>query len=79
MRRPLIATGLSVDGLDLAEEMHYLRADSAAEFVKQVRRLDDDLEVYARLQREGRAHVEGRFSWQFIGDELVRAVSAVSR
>lgn len=79
MRRPLIATGLSVDGLGLAEGMHYLRADSATEFVKQVRRLDDDVEVYERLQREGRAHVEGRFSWQCIGDELARAVTSASR
>lgn len=79
MRRPLIATGLSVDGLDLIEDMHYLKADSAAEFVKQVRRLDNDADVYTRLQRAGRAHVESRFSWQYIGDELARAVAAVSR
>ncbi|WP_310572427.1 glycosyltransferase [Gemmatimonas sp.] len=79
MRRPLIATGLSVDGLALESGRHYLRADTGEQFAGELRRLDDDNLLYARLQAEGRAHVEERFSWRFIGGELFQAIDAAAR
>src|ERR671914_544119 len=42
MSRPLISTDLGVEGLGLDEGVHYLRANTPAEFVSQVRRLEAD-------------------------------------
>jgi polysaccharide biosynthesis protein PslH len=75
MRRPLVATALSVDGLELKDDVHYLRANSAAEIAAQLRRLDTDATLYAQLQSEGRQHVERSFSWTYIGAQLERAIT----
>jgi polysaccharide biosynthesis protein PslH len=79
MRRPLVATALSVDGLELQENVHYLRADSATEIAVQLRRLDTDASLYARLQSEGRRHIEHSFSWTYIGTELERVIAEIAK
>lgn len=78
MRRPLVATALSVDGLELNDGVHYLRANSAAEIAAQVRRLDTDASLYLQLQSEGRQHVEHSFSWTYIGAQLERAIAEIA-
>lgn len=74
MRRPLVATGLSVDGLELVDGTHYVRAETGEQIAQQLRRLDTDSALYAHLQQNGRNHVEQRFSWRFIGEEIARAI-----
>jgi glycosyltransferase involved in cell wall biosynthesis len=73
MSRPLISTDLGVEGLDLEEGVHYLRANTTAEFVSQVRRLERDTELGARLAGAGRAFVQQRYAWPVIARALDEA------
>ncbi len=73
MAKPLVATGLAVEGLGLEEEVHYLRAETPAEYVRQIRRLEADVALRERLARAGRALVERRYAWEVIGGKLETA------
>ena len=73
MAKPLVATALAVEGLGLAEERHYLRAESPAEFVGQVSRLETDAALRRGLAEAGRRLVEQRFAWQVVGCALESA------
>jgi glycosyltransferase involved in cell wall biosynthesis len=70
MKKPIVATSVSVEGLDLHEEVHYLRAETPAEFVRQVRRLEREPELVYRLTQAGRELVEDRYTWNRIGERL---------
>lgn len=70
MAKPLVATALAVEGLELEEEVHYLRAEEPADYVRQIRRLEGDDALRTRLARAGRALVERRYAWDVIGREL---------
>jgi glycosyltransferase involved in cell wall biosynthesis len=73
MSRALVSTGLGVEGLDLVDGVHYLRAETSDEFVAQIRRLEQDATLRSRLASAGRALVEQNYSWSVIGDALDRA------
>ncbi len=73
MAKPLVATGLAVEGLDLVDGIHYLRAESPRDYLHQVRRLESDPELRRRLATEARRFVEQRYSWEVIGEDLARA------
>ncbi len=73
MSKPLVATGLSVEGLDLTEEVHYLRAENPLEFLEQIRRLDHNPQLARSLGNAGRQFVEGRYSWPQVGLALATA------
>ncbi|HKV70775.1 MAG TPA: glycosyltransferase, partial [Gemmatimonadales bacterium] len=73
MGKALVATKLSVEGLGLAAEMHYLEAETPLEFLRQVRRLEADPHLRHQLGRAGREFVERRYSWSVVGEELERA------
>jgi glycosyltransferase involved in cell wall biosynthesis len=73
MSRALVSTGLGVEGLDLVDGVHYLRAETSDEFVTQIRRLEQDSALRSRLASAGRALVERNYSWSVIGDALDRA------
>jgi glycosyltransferase involved in cell wall biosynthesis len=64
---PLVSTAIGVEGLAMVEDEHYLRAETPAEFVAQVRRLEGDPALRARLTAAGRRHVVEGFSWDKIG------------
>jgi glycosyltransferase involved in cell wall biosynthesis len=64
---PLVATAIAVEGLEMEPEVHYLRAESPAEFVAQVGRLERDPALRSRVVDAGRAHVVARFGWDTIG------------
>jgi glycosyltransferase involved in cell wall biosynthesis len=51
----------------MAPDEHYLRAESPAEFVAQVGRIERDPALRQRLVEAGRRHVMARFSWEKIG------------
>jgi glycosyltransferase involved in cell wall biosynthesis len=70
MEMPLVGTGLSVEGLDLTEEVHYVRAETAAEFVSQIRRLEGDPGLRRAIASAGRSFVRQRYSWPVIGEQL---------
>ena len=73
MGKPLVATGIAVEGLDLVEGVHYLRAETPTEFVAQIERLELAADVRAALGAAGRRFVVERFGWNVIGRQLDRA------
>jgi glycosyltransferase involved in cell wall biosynthesis len=78
MGRPMIATGLAVEGLGLKNDVHYLCAETGPEFVNQILRLRADSALRRRLASAGRAFVAQHFSWQTIGERLEAAYRAAS-
>jgi glycosyltransferase involved in cell wall biosynthesis len=76
MAKPIVATGLAVEGLDLREGAHYLRAETPAEFVKQIRRLESDASLAPTLSSAGRALIEERYAWPVVGLSLEAAYRA---
>jgi len=78
MEKPLIATGLAVEGLDLVEGEHYLRAEEAADFVEQIDRLEKDHALCNKLAFGGRKFVENRYSWEIIGKKMEEAYCKVA-
>jgi len=80
MAKPLVATGLAVEGLGLTDGEHFLRADAPDEFVAQVSRLERDPGLRHRLAVAGRRVVEERFAWSCVGGQLEAAYArALSR
>jgi len=73
MGKPLIATGFAVEGLDLKEGEHYIRAENASEFVAQIKRLENDNDLCQKLALSGRKFVENRYSWEIIGAKIEEA------
>jgi glycosyltransferase involved in cell wall biosynthesis len=70
MAKPVISTAIGVEGLELTEGEHYLRAETAAEFVAQIERLEREPALAAALGTAGRARVVERYDWSVIGRRL---------
>jgi glycosyltransferase involved in cell wall biosynthesis len=68
--RPVVATAKAVEGLDVVDGVHYLRAESAAEFVARLATLRDP-EVAAPLVAAARSLVEERYSARVAGSSFV--------
>lgn len=73
MGKPLVATGFAVEGLDLVEDQHYLRAENAAEFKAQIIRLENDSKLCLKFALAGRKFVTERYSWDIIGGTIEEA------
>lgn len=76
MAKPLIATAAAVEGLDVVPNEHYLPAESVQEFVTQIRRLEDDPSLAARIGEAGHRRIVERYDWSIIGPQLDEAYSA---
>lgn len=76
MAKPVVATAVAVEGLELEPERHYLPAETVADWVRQIGRLERDGELRERLAREGRRLAEERYSWPAIGEALGAAYRA---
>ena len=79
MGKPLVGSGLAVEGLDLVDGQHYLRAETPGQYVRQIERLDADPGLRERLARDGRRLVERRYSWDALGPQLDEAYDAAVR
>lgn len=77
--RPLVATRIGVEGIGLVDGVHYLEANDVSETVAQVRRVEADARLAARLAEAGRAFVLAHYSWDGIGERLVRVYGEVLR
>lgn len=73
MGKALVATKLSVEGLGLFPEVHYLEAETPLEFLRQIRRVENDPQLRHALGRTGRELVERRYAWTVVGEELDQA------
>jgi glycosyltransferase involved in cell wall biosynthesis len=70
---PIISTGLGMEGLEAEPERHFLRAESATEFVRSVQQLVHDAALRRRLTAEGRALVERCYDWSALAARLSAA------
>ena len=76
MARPLVGSDIGVEGLGLVDGEHFLRANTTDEYIAQIRRLEADPVLGARLGRAGRDFVERRYSWTGIAERLEAAYVA---
>jgi glycosyltransferase involved in cell wall biosynthesis len=70
MGKAIIATPLSLEGIDVRPEEEVLVADSVQGFVTQIGRLLSDKELSQRLGERGRKLVRDRYSWSSRGEVL---------
>ena len=64
MQKAVVATRVSLEGLDLREDEHVIAADEPGTFAAQVIRLIEDPSLAARLGRNGQAFVRAKYSWE---------------
>jgi glycosyltransferase involved in cell wall biosynthesis len=79
MERPVVATTIGVEGLEVVDEQHLLIADQPAAFACAVLRLLEDRVLAGRLAAEGRALVERRYRWDAIGAQWQRHLHDLAR
>lgn len=77
MKKATVATTLSVDGLDLADNREVLLADEPHEFSDKVLRLLTNRDMAHQLGANGLARVQGQYSWAAMGKALDAAMRSV--
>ena len=60
---PTVTTTMGAEGVELVSGRHLALADTPAEQVAAIDALLTDEATWTRLSREGRAHVEARYTW----------------
>jgi len=70
MGRPVVSTPLGVEGLDVTDGEHVLRAEDAEAFARCVLALLDDAALRTRLAGAARRLVEERFSWSRVARQF---------
>jgi polysaccharide biosynthesis protein PslH len=70
---PIVSTRLGMEGLEAEPEAHFLRADSAEEWVASLQRLLCDVALQQRLACNARALVEERYTWAALRDTVREA------
>jgi len=60
--KPVIATCIAVEGLELQDGVHYLNAENGEEFACALKRLDSEKDLAHRLGQAGREAIK-RFDW----------------
>jgi len=77
MQKAIVATSMSIDGLDLADNREVLLADTPQDFAEKVVRLLKDPKAAQQLGANGLARVQGQYSWTAMGKELETAIQSV--
>jgi glycosyltransferase involved in cell wall biosynthesis len=70
MGRPVISTSLGVEGLDVTDDEHFVRADNAAAFARGILCLMDDAALRLRLATAARHLMQERFSWATVAAQF---------
>ncbi len=73
MGLPLIATSFACSGLSLEREKHALLAETPDQFVHEIDRALSDVALRVNLATAGRELIERLYSWNVIGQDLIRA------
>lgn len=78
MEKATVATPISIDGLDVADDCEVQLAGDSQTFADKVIRLLADEEEVRRLGRNGLACVRRNYSWSAMGKALDEAIQSVS-
>jgi glycosyltransferase involved in cell wall biosynthesis len=70
MRKPVVASSVAVEGLEVTSDKHLVIADTPRDFARQVTRLLKERDLRESLASEGRRLVEERYDWSAIGSKL---------
>ncbi len=70
MGRPVISTSLGIEGLDVTDGEHFLRADNAEAFSHGILALLDDTALRKRIAGAARGLMEQRFSWKNVAAQF---------
>jgi glycosyltransferase involved in cell wall biosynthesis len=70
MGRPVVSTSLGIEGLDVTDGEHFLRADTALAFSEKILALLSDADMRARIAGAARLLMERRFSWQNVAAQF---------
>lgn len=70
MGRPVVATRVGIEGLDVEPDSHFLAADTAADFAAAMLRLLGSAAERHRLATAARARLEARFSWAHVARQF---------
>lgn len=70
MGRPVVATSVGIEGLDITPGEHFLAADSAEDFAAAILHLLAAPAARKRLAQAARARLEARFSWAHIARQF---------
>ena len=70
MGRPVVSTSLGIEGLDVTDGEHFLRADDAAAFSRGILSLLDDAASRQRIAAAARRLMEERFSWSKVAAQF---------
>jgi glycosyltransferase involved in cell wall biosynthesis len=79
MRRPVVATTLACEGLDVKHGETVLLADEPQNFADAVIRLFNDKSARIGFASRGRALVQARYDWAAIGAEMDATLQSVVR
>jgi glycosyltransferase involved in cell wall biosynthesis len=63
MGRPVVSTTLGIEGLDIIDREHFLRADDADEFASAILTLLDNAALRQQIAGAARRRMEEHFSW----------------
>ena len=77
MQKATVATSMSIDGLDLADNREVLLADEPQDFADKVVRLLTDQQAAQQLSANGLARVQGQYSWGAMGKMLETAIQSI--
>jgi glycosyltransferase involved in cell wall biosynthesis len=77
MQKATVATSMSIDGLDLADNREVLLADEPQAFADKVVRLLTDQKAAQQLGGNGLVRVQGQYSWAAKGKALETAIQSV--
>jgi sugar transferase (PEP-CTERM/EpsH1 system associated) len=69
---PVISTAIGIEGIAAEPGVHYLRAETAAEFAAGARRLREEPRLREALVQAGGALAQGTYSWDAVGEALAR-------
>jgi glycosyltransferase involved in cell wall biosynthesis len=70
MGRAVVSTTLGVEGLNITDGAHFLRADDATEFSRSILALLDDISLRKRIASAARGLMEARFSWSRVARQF---------
>jgi glycosyltransferase involved in cell wall biosynthesis len=77
--RPLVATSLGIEGLNIVPGRHFLLADTPAEFAAAVLQLIEDPALNSRIAHNARTHLEEQFSWTRVAKQFEDICAAEQR
>jgi len=74
---PVVTTTIGAEGMHLQDGFDVLIADNAHEFADKIIQLHHDVRLWEAISREGRAHVQQKWSPDAVDADLVRSMESL--